>query len=216
MKTKKKINGKKIALMLSLLVLIVWSILGASASLAWFADSTPEMNNIFHVGELDVEVSHRLTDGKWEVVDSTTKLFDDEALYEPGYVQVVYLRVDNKGDVPFNFDTAVTVNDCIAATNVLGQQFVLQDYLKFGVTTADSEEGMKNSIPDRDAAVKIANEPLHQYYETATFRLNPGESKYVALVVRMPQEVTNVANYAKPPEPMVGLGVTVKAEQIKN
>ena len=210
---KKRIY-KQIALALSLCALIVWCILGTGASLAWFTDTSPEINNIFHFAEFDLVVSHRLTDGKWEEVDSQTKIFDEEALYEPGYVQVVYLKVENKGTIPFEFYTAVNVNGCIEATNVFGQHFMLQDYLKFGITTADSEDAMKNSVPDRNAAVKLADMPLHNY-DTETAVLEPGATKYIALIVRMPEEVGNVANYRGDTVPEVDLGITVKADQIK-
>ena len=213
---KNKKSYKKIALILSICALVVWAILGTGASLAWFVDTSPEINNIFHYAEFDVELSHRLTDGTWETVDSKTKLFDEKALYEPGYVQVVYLKVDNEGNIPFTFDTAVNVNGYISATNVFGQTFLLQEYLRFGVTACDSEEEMKNSLADRDAAEVIANMPLQNYYETASFELAPGASKYLAIVVRMPKEVTNVANYREPPAPEVELGVTVRADQIRN
>lgn len=211
---KKRIY-KQIALALSLCALIVWCILGTGASLAWFTDTSPEINNIFHFSEFDLVVSHRLTDGKWEEVDGQTKIFDEEALYEPGYVQIVYLKVENKGTVPFEFYTSVNVNGCIVATNVFGQDFMLQDYLKFGIKTADTEEEMKNSIPDRESAVEIASEPLHNYYETGAFELAPGGTKYIALIVRMPEEVGNVANYRGDTVPEVDLGITVKADQIK-
>lgn len=209
-----KIFYKQIALALSLCALIVWCVLGTGASLAWFADTSPEINNIFHFAEFDLVVSHRFTDGTWEEVDSQTKIFDEKALYEPGYVQVVYLKVENKGTVPFEFYTAVNVNGCIQATNVFGQHFMLQDYLKFGVATADSEEAMKNSVPDREKAVEIADMPLHNY-DTETAVLNPGATKYIALIVRMPEEVGNVANYCGNTVPEVDLGITVKADQIK-
>lgn len=211
---KKRIY-KQIALALSLCALIVWCILGTGASLAWFTDTSPEINNIFHFAEFDLVVSHRLTDGKWEEVDSQTKIFDEEALYEPGYVQVVYLKVENKGTIPFEFYTAVNVNGCIEATNVFGQRFMLQDYLKFGITTADSEDAMKNSVPDRNAAVKLADMPLHNY-DTETAVLEPGATKYIALIVRMPEEVGNVANYRGDTVPEVDLGITVKADQIQD
>ena len=210
---KKRIY-KQIALALSLCALLIWAILGTGASLAWFTDTSPEINNIFHFSEFDLVVSHRLTDGKWEEVDGQTKIFDEEALYEPGYVQVVYLKVENKGTVPFEFYTSVNVNGCIVATNVFGQEFMLQDYLKFGVTTADSEDAMKNSVPDREKAVEIADMPLHNY-DTETAVLNPGATKYIALIVRMPEEVGNVANYRGDTIPEVDLGITVKADQIK-
>ena len=210
---KKRIY-KQIALALSLCALLIWAILGTGASLAWFTDTSPEINNIFHFAEFDLVVSHRLTDGKWEEVDSQTKIFDEEALYEPGYVQVVYLKVENKGTIPFEFYTAVNVNGYIEATNVFGQRFMLQDYLKFGITTADSEDVMKNSVPDRNAAVKLADMPLHNY-DTETAVLEPGATKYIALIVRMPEEVGNVANYRGDTVPEVDLGITVKADQIK-
>ena len=210
---KKRIY-KQIALALSLCALLIWAILGTGASLAWFTDTSPEISNIFHFSEFDLVVSHRLNDGKWEEVDSKTKIFNEEALYEPGYVQVVYLKVENKGTVPFKFDTAVNVNGCIKATNVFGQPFMLQEYLKFGLATANTEEEMKNSIPDRDAAVEIANEPLHNYYKSGSFELAPGKTKYIALIVRMPEEVGNIANYRGDVIPKVELGITVKADQI--
>ncbi len=209
----KKTPYKRIALALSLCALIIWAILGTGASLAWFTDTSPEINNIFHFAEFDLVVSHRLTDGKWEEIDSQTKIFDEEALYEPGYVQVVYLKVENKGTLPFKFSTAVNVNGCIEATNVFGQRFMLQDYLKFGLATADSEEAMKNSVPDREKAVEIANMPLKNY-ATETAILEPGATEYIALIVRMPEEVGNVANYRGETIPQVELGITVKADQI--
>ena len=211
----KKTPYKRIALALSLCALLIWAILGTGASLAWITDTSPEINNIFHFADFELVVSHRLTDGKWEEVDSQTKIFDEEALYEPGYVQVVYLKVENNGTIPFEFYTAVNVNGCIEATNVFGQRFMLQDYLKFGVTTADSEDAMKNSVPNREKAVEIADMPLHNY-DTETAVLEPGATKYIALIVRMPEEVSNVANYRGDTVPKVELGITVKADQIQD
>lgn len=211
----KKQLYKKIALALSLCALIIWGLLGTGASLAWFTDSSPEVNNIFHFADFGVKVSHRLTDGKWEEVDSKTKIFNEEALYEPGYVQVVYLKIENTGAVPFKFLTAVNVNGCSEATNVFGQRFMLQDHLKFGMMSADSESKMKTSVPDRPAAVKIADKPLHNYYESGAFELAPNTTKYITLIVRMPEEVGNVANYRGDDIPKVELGITVKADQIQ-
>jgi hypothetical protein len=89
---------KRIALVLSLCSLIIWGILGTGASLAWFVDTSDVVTNIFHTANFDLEVSHRTDDYKWESIDAKTDIFDDEALYEPGYVQVIYLKVENKGD----------------------------------------------------------------------------------------------------------------------
>lgn len=204
---------KRIALTLSLCALLVWAVLGTGASLAWFTDTSPEINNIFHFADFELEVSHRLTDGTWEKIDSQTKIFDEEALYEPGYVQVVYLKIENKGDREFQFKTAVNVTGYTLATNVFGQQFSLQDYLKFGVVTTETEEDMKNSVPNRNKAVEIATSKLNNYY-TDTAVLGVGETTYVAVIVRMPEEVDNVANYRGETVPKVELGIIVTADQI--
>ena len=78
----KKTPYKRIALALSLCALIIWGILGTGASLAWFTDTSPEINNIFHFADFELEVSHRLTDGKWESIDGKTDVFDDEGLID--------------------------------------------------------------------------------------------------------------------------------------
>lgn len=213
---------KRIALALSLCAILIWAILGTGASLAWFTDTSPEINNIFHFADFKLEVSHYIGEEKWETIDGKTDIFDDDALYEPGYVQVVYLKVENKGTVPFEFSTAVNVNGCIEATNVFGQKFMLQDYLKFGVITDIEEQDILNGTLDREIAkdtanilVKdIADKPLHNY-ATDKAVLEAGATKYIALIVRMPEEVGNVANYRGDTVPEVELGITVKADQIK-
>ena len=217
----KKTPYKRIALVLSLLALIVWGILGTGTSLAWFTDTSPEINNIFHFADFELEVSHYIGEEKWEIIDGKSDIFNDEALYEPGYVQVVYLKVENKGTVPFEFFTSVNVNGCIEATNAFGQRFMLQDYLKFGVITEMKEQDIINGTLEREMAkdtaktlVKdIADMPLHNY-DTKTATLYPKQTAFLALIVRMPEEVDNIANYRGEDIPKVELGITVKADQI--
>ena len=206
---------KKIALSVSLVLLLLWGVLGTGASLAWFVDTDEEVKNVFHFAEFDLEVSHRLEDGTWETVGQETKIFDDEALYEPGYTQVVYLKIENKGTVPFDFKTAVTVTDYTLATNVFGQSFQLQDYLKFGLTTADTEEALQAKVADRNLANKVATMPLSNY-ATEVASLDAKGTVYMAIVVRMPEDVSNAANYRGDVIPRVNLGLIVTATQQAN
>lgn len=205
---------KKIALILSLCALVIWAILGTGASVAWFSDTTENMTNIFHIADFEVEVSHRNDEGEWETIDSKTDIFDNGAIYEPGYVQVVYLKVENKGDRAFDFYTAVSVSGYTVATNVFGQKFCLQDHLKFGVAIAESEREMEQKVATRALAKEIADMKLKNY-STDVAALEPGECAYLALVVRMPEEVGNEANYRGDVVPQVDLGIIVKAEQQK-
>lgn len=212
MLSAKKIQYKKIALVLSLCLILIWVILGTGASLAWFKDTTPEVKNIFHVAEFDLEVSHRLDDGAYEKIEGQTDIFDDEALYEPGYVQVVFLKIENKGTIPFYFKTAVNVTDYTPATNFIGKTFYLQEYLRFGLVTADTEEALEQKVATRDMAKDIATRKLNNY-STDIAELGAKETVYMALVVRMPEEVGNEANYRGDTVPKVELGIIVNATQ---
>lgn len=203
---------KKIALVLSICAILLWSALGAGTSLAWFADTSTELNNIFQFAEFKLKVEH-LDDGDWETVTSETKIFNEDDLFEPGYVQVQYLRVKNEGTVPFRFQTAVIINDCVFATNVYGDVLKLADYLKFGLSYFDSEQEMADALINREAASKLANDRLDAY-SPDTRELGAGETSYLALIVRMPEEVGNEANYRGNIVPYVELGITVRADQI--
>lgn len=205
---------KKIMLAASLVSFLVWILIGSGISIAWFSDTTPEVRNIFHFADFDLDVSYRRDgDPTWKPLEGETKVFDDEALYEPNYTQVIFLKVDNKGDKPFNFKTAVTVFDYTVATNVYGQNFNLQDYLTFGLSPASTETAMENAVSTRDKAITLANQPLSNY-STDEALLAEGETAYIALVVHMPKDVGNAANYRGSTIPKVELGITVSASQI--
>lgn len=204
---------KKLALALSLFLLILWGVLGTGASLAWFVDVSNEVTNIFHKADFDLIVRHRVAPDKWVEVDANTAVFDDKALYEPGYVQVVYLEVENAGDVAFDFHTAVSVIRSTTATNKYGQLFWLHEYLRFGIAIADTEAEMDEAVSTRGKAVALSTMKL-QNYATDVAALEPGDKAYLALVVRMPEEVGNEANYIDG-TPLVELGLIVKADQQK-
>lgn len=212
MNAKKK-PLKKIALTLSLFLIVVWAILGTGTSLAWFTDVDEELNNVFHFAEFDLEVEYLDKDGNYKDLEGATKVFDDNALYEPGYVQVVYLRVKNNGEVPFKFKTAVRVSDYTEATNYYGQRFLLQEHLKFGIATANSPEELKALVGTRDGAATCADMPLNRY-DTDYAKLDAQHTVYMAIVVRMPENVDNVANYRGDDIPRVELALTVTATQL--
>jgi predicted ribosomally synthesized peptide with SipW-like signal peptide len=128
---------------------VMWGVLGTGTTLAWFTDTSPVQKNIFHVAELDLDVSYRLSDGSYKTVEMSTDVFNDHALYEPGYVQVVVLKIKNNGDVAFDYKTELTVTDYIPAINVFGDTFKLQDYLKFGFITADTEAELDALLSER-------------------------------------------------------------------
>lgn len=210
---KSTLTYKKIALALSLGLILLWITLGTSASLAWFTDTSPTLRNIFHIQNFDLIVSHKLEDGTYEELDGETPIFDDEALYEPGYVQVVWLKAENRGDSAFNMKTAVNVTGYVEGTNVFGRLFNLQDYLRFGLESADTESELQSRLANRMLSEERATMPLNNYSTDKEY-LEAGGVRYMALIVRMPKDVGNEANYRLQTVPRVELGVIVTAEQI--
>ncbi len=205
---------KKAAFALSLMLIVFWTVLGTGTSLAWFYDESDEVRNIFHFAEFEVGLSYRQEDGSYRSIEGNASIFDDEALYEPGYVQTVVMKVENKGEVPFNFRTAVFVTNYTLATNMFGIEYALQDYIRFGLCIDHDENALMEKIANRDLAVSLAELPLNDY-STEQLYLDAGKCAYIALIVRMPDDVNNMANHGGDRIPMVELGVIVNAEQIK-
>lgn len=213
---------KRIALALSLCAILISTLLGTGASLAWFADTSEEVENIFHFADFDVKVSHYLPERDvWEEIGANTKIFDEEALYEPGYVQVVYLKIENLGDRPFDFQTTVTPDSYVEGTNVFGDTFKLQDHLRFGLVYDDDFNALRGKVASRTLAEGIATERLGNYYanngySTGAAELDAEKSTYAALVVCMPEDVGNEANYRGDDVPQVHLTIIVSASQQQN
>lgn len=207
---KNKYYTKK-ALTLSLLLLMVWSVFGAGTTVAWFTDTTVKQKNTFYVGDLDLKVSYKNEFGKYVEMDSTTNVFDEYALYEPGYVQVVYLKIENLGDIAFDYTTTVMVNDYTTAINKYGQTFNLLPYLTYGVVFDEDEDALISKVDTRTEALSYANDVLNTYTSDVD-TLDVNEDTYMALIVSMPTWVGNEANH-NGVAPTVKLGISVKASQ---
>lgn len=205
----------KTALTLSVLLLIMWSAFGAGTSVAWFSDTTPVQRNSFIIGELDLSVYHKVGDD-YKTVEKDTKLFDDNALYEPGYVQVVKLKIENSGNVDFDYKLSIDIDksSIILGINEEGQTIYLPDFLKFGVLFSDTETNL-----DRDTAKLLAQLDaaiaLEDYTQIRALDANSAKdnAEYAALVLYMPEEVGNVANYRGDAVPHIELGLSVLASQ---
>lgn len=212
-----KKKWRKAALALSACLFVLWWALGTGATLAWFSD-TDTVRNEFQIGLLKIDVSYRndiVTD--YTPLQGTTKAFNDEALYEPGYTQVVYLKIDNIGDVAFNYKMAVTVEDSNNGKNAWGEEIYLPDYLRYGVVFGETQEDVQKQVKDRLAAKNHAPNDwgtLGAWSEISPYTYGVGENPhYAALIVHMPEAVGNAANYRGIDVPQVKLGIKIFAQQ---
>ena len=219
-------KATKTALSISIALLILWSLLGAGASLAWFTDTVTDIRNQFILGRVDLKVTYYslVPNPTYEFKDllpTTTDLFDENALYEPGYTKVVYIKVENIGNVDADFRISVTANSWVDGRNALGNPIHLPSYLKFGILVDDNLSSLAaavNAVGGRPDARNIAGLDMEDYeslnhYTSNSASLGADETKYAAIVVYMPEEVGNAANYVGDNQPSVNLGVTVFASQ---
>ena len=213
--TKKK--STKRALISSLLILAMCFTMLAGTTFAWFTDSVTSANNIIKSGKLDMEVQYYdAANGTWETLDDTVKLFDDAALYEPGYTQVAYIKIANVGTLAFNYKLSANIVSETKGTNVFDAEFALSDYLKFGTVETTAVYATRE---DARAAVAANAKDLKELNaNNAGYLLAPAanavsETGIIALVIYMPEEVGNVANYKADAQPSIELGLNIAATQ---
>lgn len=208
----------KAVLACSAFLFVLWWALGTGATLAWFSDQDT-VRNEFQIGLLDLDVSYRNDIVKeYTPLQGATKAFNDEALYEPGYTQVVYLQIENNGNVDFDYKVAVTVEDFKNGKNAWGEDIYLPNYLRYGVVFAKTETELIAMVKDRLEAKEHAPYDwgtLGTWSEPAPYSFVAGEAPhYAAMIIYMPEEVGDVANYRGIQEPRVELGIKVAAQQV--
>ena len=209
-----KKHTTKRALLMSALSLLVCVSMLVGTTFAWFTDSVSSDRNIIQAGNLDITLEY--WDGNsYEEVTSSTKLFNDNALWEPGHAEVAYLKIDNVGSLALKYQLAVNVYNETAGTNVANETFKLSDHLVFSVV--DKELTSRDDMYTREEAVAAAGNAMGlTSYNSGTVEMLPtDEADYVALIIYMPTSVGNEANYKTgTAAPTIELGTTLVATQM--
>lgn len=221
MKTQK--NSVRRSLVVSATALVVSVAMLIGTTFAWFTDSVSSGTNKIVAGNLDVELEY-LDNNIWKPVTEDTQLFsavesDDitDNLWEPNHTEVAYLRIRNAGTLALNYTLNVTpINEVGGISAKDGKPFKLSDYLVFG----EAEHDTKTTYATRaDAQSAAGNTRLDQGRLKVTGKLsaeteNTPVYKYLNLVIYMPQNVGNEANYkAGTTAPSIDFGITLYATQ---
>ena len=211
--TNSKITKR--AFVLSLLSLLLCCSMLVGTTFAWFTDSVTSANNRIVAGNLDVELYYKLdvNDAEWKKVTAETELFDDNALWEPGFTQVIYLKVVNEGSLALKYQIGMNIVDEIKGVNVAGEEFSLSDFIMFGTDEAETESEF---AANRDAArAAITGKPIRDQYQHPVWNtgdLLPNETALLTMVAYMPETVGNEANYRNY-KPFIQLGLSLVAAQ---
>ena len=224
--TKRKTTRK--ALISSVLALLLCVSMLVGSTFAWFTDSVTSANNIIKSGTLDVVLEYKTNwSDEWAPVDENTKLFEEGALYEPGYTEVVFLRVSNAGTLALKYLLSFNLANDEGSINVYGDEFKISDYLQVGTYVMNEyDSGVNQADVDMPSMFGSRKSALENVELTAlssadvkicdNASLLPGEdtAQVVALVLTMPETVGNEANAKIGVEPpYVELGVRLYATQ---
>lgn len=219
MRQEKKVGGTKRALLTSVLALVLSLAMLAGSTFAWFTDTASTGVNRIVSGNLDVGLQYwgvgENGQKKWLTAENSEDLFDENALWEPGYTQIVYLKVKNNGNLALTYAMQITPVHETVGVNVDGEEFKLSDYIKFGWTTFTADGDGAPVALDREAAQTGVGEGAQlgtTLHRQAAEPMEAGAEELVALVAWMPENVGNEANYSTV-QPTIELSLKVLATQ---
>ena len=217
-----KTKSTKRALLMSMLSMLLCIAMLVGSTFAWFTDSVTSGNNKILDGNLDVELEYAtaeaakdgIVETEWTKVNETTEsLFTDGALWEPGYTEVVYLRVKNAGTLALKYKLGINVASKVIGKTADDKDIDLANFIEFGVAEIDTP--FANRSDARDAVKADAVKLSAGYASKSETTLDKEEtSAPFALVVYMPEEVGNDANYGTgKTKPEITLGINLVATQ---
>ena len=209
-------KSTKRALITSALAILMCVAMLIGTTFAWFTDTASTGVNKIQAGNLDVELEYKNSDTTgFTKADKNTKVFKEGALWEPGHVEYVVLKVSNAGSLALKYKLGINIANEVGSTNVYNKEFKLSDYIRFAVLDGDKTEG---SV-DRDALVAAATDSklIKEGYTAENHLMATGtdnSQKVVTLVVWMSTTVGNEANHKKDATaPSIDLGISVVATQ---
>lgn len=204
-------KSTKRALLTSVLALLMCVAMLIGTTFAWFTDTASTGVNKIQAGNLKMEVSYKNTsDGEFTVLNESTNVFKQDTLWEPGHVEYAVLNVKNIGTLALKYKLGINIAGETGSTNVLGNEFKLSDYIKFGVV----DEDLSGKTRDEMVAAVTDSKLIKEGYSKESHLDTTDANETVTLVVWMPTDVGNKANYkvgAAVPE--INLGINVAATQ---
>ena len=219
-------NNKKAtkrALLTSVMALVMCVVMLVGTTFAWFTDTASTGVNKIQAGNLDIELAYKnsTTGVEFKEANKETPVFDNNALWEPGHVEYVVLRVSNAGSLALKYKLGINIANEVGSTNVLDNEFKLSDYIKFAVIDGDQSELGRDALVAKAGAGTALNagyaDEDHHLVPVGKETAEDASSKTVTLVVWMPTTVGNEANHKKDATaPSIDLGISVAATQLNS
>ena len=207
-------KSTKRALLSSVFALVLCVAMLVGSTFAWFTDTASTGVNKIVSGKLDVELEYSYDMSEWKTATSSTKLFNDSTLWEPGVTEVVYLRVKNAGSLALKYTMGLSSNVGFAdGKNVAGETYNVGDYLKMGTAVVTEKLANREAAWAAVAGNADAIKTLKPFVEGMPVLGAGKTTDPIALVIYMPTEVGNEANAGTKASYAYRLGVEVNATQ---
>ena len=208
-------RATKRALLTSVMALVMCVVMLVGTTFAWFTDTASTGVNKIQSGNLDVKLMYSTDMVNWKEATEQTKLFSDNALWEPGYTQVVYLKVVNAGNLALKYEAGFSKNyTSNRGKNVNGDWYRVDNYLKIGTAETETKFASREAVWAAIAATeKTLAKDVMLTNDWVTLKARE-ESKPFAVAIYMPTSVGNEANASRlRPSSVSGLGIEVRATQ---
>ena len=207
-------KSMKRTLALSVLSLVLCMAMLVGTTFAWFTDTATTGVNKIQAGNLDVKLMYSTDMKEWKDA-ATAQLFDDNALWEPGHTEVVYLKVVNNGNLALKYNVATNFYEKERGKNADGKFFYPDQFMKIGTAETQAAFESRTAAIDAIAANEHTMGKEIQISDGWT-TLNAGaESNPFAVVLYMPttvgNEANNVQSWRKPS--LKGVGLVINATQ---
>ena len=208
-------RATKRALLTSVMALVMCVVMLVGTTFAWFTDTASTGVNKIQAGNLDVKLEYKNSEQTaFAETNTNTKVFKDGALWEPGHVEYVVLKISNAGNLALKYKLGINIANEVGSTNVYGNEFKLSDYIKFAVIEGEANVADRTTLVA--AAEGVGSKLINEGYSKESHLDTKDANETVTLVVWMPTGVGNEANY-KVAEgitaPSIDLGINVVATQ---
>ena len=180
----------------SIMRAIVWSIVSillciamfVGTTFAWFTDSVSSVDNIIKTGRLDIALE------KWDAeesawIDATAEPIFNYERWEPGYTEVVNLRLLNLGDLAIKWQAIIDTDKELS---------ILSDVINVYVRVDDQNDTVKDyicGITDRNQLKLLAEQGQFEAFTLREFvdsiavmtegTLLPEQISYFGIVLQM-------------------------------
>ena len=191
----KQSKQTKRTLVLSVLSVVLCLAMLVGTTFAWFTDTASTGVNKIVAGKLKIQILYSYDGTEFKEADENTKIFNENGKFEPGYTQVVYLKVKNAGNLAFKYDLNLGYYSLSGGKNVYNEKYNLGDFLKIGTIKVNAPFGNRSEAIEAVAenAVLVNTQPTLTGDQMIELKAGE-ESDIFGAVLYMPTSVGNEAN----------------------